>query len=65
MIAASPPPLTSAEVAELFRVDARTVTRWAEKGRIGSFRTPGGHRRFHRADVLALLAPPQEEGGDR
>lgn len=48
-------PLTSAEVATLFGVDAKTVTRWANTGKIPSFRTPGGHRRFRRAEVEALL----------
>ncbi len=48
--------LTPGEVAALFRVDPKTVTRWAAAGRIGSIRTPGGHRRFHESDVRALLA---------
>jgi excisionase family DNA binding protein len=48
--------LTPGEVAALFRVDPKTVTRWATAGRIGSIRTPGGHRRFREAEVMALLA---------
>jgi len=55
--------LTPGEVAALFRVDAKTVTRWAASGRIGSVRTPGGHRRFRVGDVRPLLAPAQETGG--
>lgn len=47
--------LTPAEVAALFRVDPKTVTRWAKAGKIGSIRTLGGHRRFHEAEVRALL----------
>lgn len=47
--------LTPGEVAALFRVDPKTVTRWAAAGRIGSIRTPGGHRRFREAEVRALL----------
>lgn len=50
--------LTPGEVATLFRVDPKTVTRWAAAGRISSIRTPGGHRRFREAEVRALL-----EGG--
>ena len=50
--------LTPGEVAQLFRVDPKTVTRWAAAGRISSIRTPGGHRRFREAEVRALL-----EGG--
>jgi excisionase family DNA binding protein len=48
--------LTPGEVAGLFRVDPKTVTRWATSGRIGSIRTPGGHRRFKESEVTALLA---------
>jgi excisionase family DNA binding protein len=47
--------LTPGEVAALFRVDAKTVTRWAANGRINSIRTPGGHRRFRESEVQALL----------
>ena len=48
--------LTPGEVAALFRVDPKTVTRWATAGRIGSIRTPGGHRRFRESEVKSLLA---------
>lgn len=47
--------MTPGEVASLFRVDPKTVTRWAVAGRIGSVRTPGGHRRFRESEVRALL----------
>lgn len=47
--------ITPGEVATLFRVDPKTVTRWAAAGRIFSVRTPGGHRRFWESEVLALL----------
>lgn len=55
MIDASDRLLTPAEVASLFRVDPKTVTRWAAAGKIGSIRTPGGHRRFREVEVRALL----------
>ena len=48
--------LTPGEVAQMFRVDPKTVTRWASAGRIGSIRTPGGHRRFRASEVTGLLA---------
>lgn len=48
--------LTPGEVAAQFRVDPKTVTRWAAAGRIGSIRTPGGHRRFRESEIRALLA---------
>lgn len=47
--------LTPGEVALMFRVDPKTVTRWASAGRIGSIRTPGGHRRFRESEVSSLL----------
>lgn len=47
--------LTPGEVAAEFRVDPKTVTRWAAAGRIGSIRTPGGHRRFRESEVRAFL----------
>lgn len=47
--------LTPAEVAALFRVDPKTVTRWAKAGKISSIRTLGGHRRFRESEILALL----------
>ena len=50
--------LTPGEVAAMFRVDPKTVTRWATAGRIGSIRTPGGHRRFREEEVRALLRGP-------
>lgn len=49
------PTMTPAEVARLFRVDPKTVTRWAMAGKIRSIRTPGGHRRFFETDVKELL----------
>ena len=57
--------LTPGEVAAMFRVDPKTVTRWAAAGRIASIRTPGGHRRFRESEVRALLeggsaVPPQD-----
>jgi excisionase family DNA binding protein len=47
--------LTSSEVAVMFAVNPKTVTLWARKGKIPSLTTPGGHYRYHRADVEAAL----------
>lgn len=47
--------LTPSEVAKLFRVDPKTVTRWAKAGKLSSIRTLGGHRRYRAAEVHALL----------
>lgn len=49
------PLLTPAEVAALFRVDPKTVTRWAKAGKLSSIRTLGGHRRYRESEVRALL----------
>ena len=47
--------MTPAEVAVLFRVDPKTVTRWAQAGRLSSIRTLGGHRRYRESEVKVLL----------
>ncbi len=53
--------LTPAEVASLFRVDPKTVTRWAKAGKLSSIRTLGGHRRYKESEVRALLGAASEE----
>lgn len=47
--------LTPSEVAALFRVDPKTVTRWAKAGKLTSIRTLGGHRRYRASEVYSLL----------
>ena len=47
--------LTPAEVASLFRVDPKTVTRWAKAGKLIAIRTLGGHRRYRQSEVQNLL----------
>ncbi len=47
--------LTPAEVATLFRVSPKTVTRWARSGKLTALRTLGGHRRFRASEVRDLL----------
>ena len=47
--------LSPSEVATLFRVDPKTVTRWAKAGKLTSIRTLGGHRRYRESEVRALL----------
>jgi excisionase family DNA binding protein len=47
--------LTPAEVAALFRVDPKTVTRWAKAGKLTSIKTLGGHRRYKESEVKELL----------
>ena len=52
--------LTPSEVAAMFRVNPKTVTRWARSGKISAIRTLGGHRRFRKSEITRILA----EGGD-
>lgn len=56
------PLLTPGEVARRFRVDPKTVTRWAAAGRLASIKTPGGHRRFKKSDVDEALRFPGKFG---
>lgn len=57
--------LTPSEVARLFRVDPKTVTRWAHSGKLASITTPGGHKRFRESVVRKFLEaegdPQQQE----
>jgi excisionase family DNA binding protein len=48
--------LTPAEVAALFRVNPKTVTRWARAGKITAVRTLCGHRRFRASEIRRALA---------
>jgi excisionase family DNA binding protein len=48
--------LTPREVAAIFRVNPKTVARWYLEGKLPAVRTLGGHRRYRRRDVDALLA---------
>lgn len=52
--------LTPAEVAQMFHVDPKTVTRWAQAGKLSYMRTLGGHRRYHRSEVIDLLKESAE-----
>jgi excisionase family DNA binding protein len=57
--------LTPSEVASMFRVDPKTVTRWAKAGKLSAIRTLGGHRRYSEAEVRMLLAGvPNPRGGE-
>jgi excisionase family DNA binding protein len=47
--------LTPAEVAALFRVNPKTVTRWARAGKITAIRTLGGHRRYRATEIQRCL----------
>jgi excisionase family DNA binding protein len=46
---------TPAEVARMFRVDPRTVARWARDGKLACVRTPGGQSRFRASEIDEIL----------
>lgn len=56
--------MTPGEVAALFRVDPKTVTRWAKAGKLTSIRTLGGHRRYRSSEVRSLLEKNGARIGD-
>ncbi len=47
------------DACELLQVNQATLRQWADAGHLRVFRTPGGHRRFSREDVLALTRQPR------
>ena len=53
--------LTPAEVAAMFRVNPKTVTRWARAGKITAIRTLGGHRRFRASEISRCLEQMEAE----
>ena len=52
--------LTPSEVAAMFRVNPKTVTRWARAGKISAIRTLGGHRRFKASEIRQYLEQVDE-----
>lgn len=55
--------LSPGEVARLFAVNPKTVSRWARDGKLSSVRTPGGHRRYLASEIEALLRSGTSESG--
>ena len=55
--------LSLQEASERLHVHADTLRQWADRGRIRSYRTPGGHRRFDASDVEAIAAQSSPELG--
>jgi excisionase family DNA binding protein len=59
--------VSPAEVARLFRVNPKTVTRWARAGKINAIRTLGGHCRYYRSEIeraIAIVRADDRDGLD-
>src|SRR5262245_2949379 len=54
--------LTTSQTAKLLGISVRTAQQWIETGVIPSWKTPGGHRRVYRADVLSLKNEAKQDG---
>lgn len=51
--------LTPSEASKLLNVAPTTIRHWAQIGRLPFIKTPGGHRRFDKNDILALMCQPK------
>lgn len=58
-----PEMIPAGEVCRLLGVHPKTVKRWANEGKLRCIKTPGGHRRFFRSEILALIQGT-DRGGD-
>ena len=54
--------LRLSEAATALGVSLNTLRRWSDTGKLVCYRSPGGHRRYRRADVEALLRAQSREG---
>ena len=52
----SEPLLAIGEAAKLLAVSVSTMQRWDREGSLVALRTPGGMRRYRRADLLAAVS---------
>jgi excisionase family DNA binding protein len=54
--------LSTADIARMLSVDASTVKRWTDSGKLQCYRTIGGHRRFSVIQVQEFVAHYHLEG---
>lgn len=54
---------TPRQVATLFNVHVRSVSRWAAKGKLRFFRTPGGERRYYADEIDTMIKDGDESHG--
>lgn len=54
--------LTTFQAAKLCGVSHKSIERWIDSGLLQGFRTPGGHRRLNRSDLLDFIASRRTDG---
>jgi excisionase family DNA binding protein len=55
---------TSSQAAVYLGVSLATIRRWTDAGHVSCYRTPGGQRRFSRAQLDGFVASMQQGNGD-
>jgi excisionase family DNA binding protein len=55
--------LSLGPASRLLGIDPDTLRRWADQGRVASWTTPGGHRRFDRSALERLVTARRTTGG--
>lgn len=53
---------TSSQAALYLGVSLATIRRWTDAGHISCYRTPGGQRRFSRAQLEEFISSMQDDG---
>ncbi len=53
--------LTAEEAAKLVHCNRASLFRWAKAGYLNVYRTPGGHKRFKRGDLMRMLQKGQPQ----
>jgi excisionase family DNA binding protein len=53
---------TSSQAARYLGVSLATVRRWTDAGHVSCYRTPGGQRRFSRAQLDEFISSMQSAG---
>ena len=56
---------TSSQAAVYLGVSLATIRRWTDAGHISCYRTPGGQRRFSRAQLDEFISSMQDDGRSR
>lgn len=56
--------LTPQQAQQEFGISTASLKRWAGQGKLKEIRTPGGQRRYDRADLKALLTQPVSKAND-